>query len=257
MNFLQLKNAFINKALYIETLNDTTAKYRAINYKKVAKIININTSPNDIVNIEKINILPITQHMKEKAVDFMQNKKLITPSIKTDIKTLTFLNLKPIDKIPHEYIKKFEKSIKKISTVNMKLNIVGSYRRKKPYSTDVDIMICSNNKNAIEIFKNKIQSMYETCVYSEGLSRISMIIISDITFKIDAFKTTTAEEIPMLIYSTGSKEFNIFMRSTAKKQGYLLNQKGLFKNSVRINGLKKEEDYFKYLNIKYIKPELR
>jgi DNA polymerase/3'-5' exonuclease PolX len=118
-------------------------------------------------------------------------------------------------------------------------------------------MITSNKHNIIEEFKKKIQSLFNTHVYSQGNDRISMIIVSDITFKIDAFRTCPLEEIPMLLYSTGSKEFNIHMRSVAKKMGYTLNQKGLFKNGDIVPNLKSEEDYFNFLNIKFLLPEYR
>jgi DNA polymerase/3'-5' exonuclease PolX len=256
MNFKQLIICFLNKARELESSSLSGAKYRSINYKKTADIILKETESDDKVNIKKILLLSITPHMKEKAIEFIS-----TVNKNFDARTTAYLDLKPMAKIPHDFINKFEKIVKKLSNKNLKLTIVGSYRRKKPYSSDIDIMICSNKDDAIEIFKNKIQSIFETRVYSQGISRLSMIItvkdMETLSFKIDAFKTTPDEEIPMLIYSTGSKEFNIYMRGIAKKQGYLLNQKGLFKHGERIVGLKKEEDYFKILGIKYVKPELR
>jgi DNA polymerase (family 10) len=189
-----------------------------------------------------------------KTIDDLSNKKYKSLLSK---ETTAYLELQPVDKIPHEFIKKFELIIKKISSKSLKLTLVGSYRRKKPYSRDVDIMITSNKENAIEIFKNKIQTLFTTRVYAQGVNKLSMIIVSDIVFKIDVFKTTYEEEIPMLIYATGSKEFNIYMRSVAKKQGYLLNQKGLFLNGQLMPKLKKEEDYFDILNIKYVSPDKR
>ena len=287
MNFAQLKSAFINKSIAIEQTGEPTAKYRSINYRKVANIINKETKSQDIATYKKIDELPITAHMKEKAKEFMNTshnlesqktkgigasraKILALAGVKNtnDLankkyrsllskETVAYLDLKPADKIPHDYIKKFEAIIKKLSCKSLKLLIVGSYRRKKAFSSDVDIMIVSNKENAIEIFKNKIQALFESRVYAQGPNKLSMIIIADITFKIDAFKTTPEEEIPMLLYSTGSKDFNIYMRGTAKKQGYLLNQKGLYKAGSLISGLKKEEDYFDILGIPYIKPENR
>ena len=288
MNFAQLKTAFIKKSIAIEHSNEATSKYRSINYKKVANIISKETNLNAVATPGKINELPITPHMKEKAKEFLNIPKpaventqikgigkarsniLALAGVKTadDLndkkyrallskETTAYLDLKPVDKIPHDYIKKFEAILNKISNKILKLTLVGSYRRKKPYSRDVDVMITSKKENAIEIFKNKIQDLFETRVYAQGPNKLSMIIIADITFKIDAFKTIPTEEIPMLLYSTGSKEFNIYMRGTAKKQGYLLNQKGLYKDNTLITGLKKEEDYFKILGIVYVKPENR
>jgi DNA polymerase/3'-5' exonuclease PolX len=295
MNFGQLRANIIEHAEIISKQSTPSSKYRASNYKKVAKIIEQETKLNSLATSDRINYLPITQHMKFKLIDMIGEKNnrldnklsgrstenlpigkvkgigqarsasLTTMGVRTmaDLnklkpilskETVAYLELNPVAKIPHEYIRKFETILKKIKS--MRMTLVGSYRRKKPFSSDVDIMITSNNPDIIDIFRDKIQSIFETRVYSQGPDRISMIIISDITFKIDAFRTTVEGEIPMLIYATGSKEFNIFMRATAKRKGYLLNQKGLFKDGKQIK-LKKEEDYFKILGIKYVKPELR
>ena len=251
MNFEQLKAAFASHALKLSKSTESTAKYRSMNYKKVANIISKHADMSEKVTIKKINDLPITAHMKEKALNFTAS------DVKTDKRTSAYLSLKPVAQIPHEFIKKFETIIKKLSNKSAKLTLVGSYRRKKPFSSDIDIMITSNKPNIVEEFKKKIQSLFDAHVYSQGNDRISMIIVADITFKIDAFRTCPSEEIPMLLYSTGSKEFNIHMRSVAKKRGYTLNQKGLFKNGILVPDLKSEEDYFNFLHIKYLQPENR
>ena len=59
-----------------------------------------------------------------------------------------------------------------------------------------------------------------------------------------------------ILYTTGSKMFNIRMRAIAKHQGYVLNQNGLFRDTVQIP-TKKEQDIFKILKMEWIKPENR
>ena len=59
-----------------------------------------------------------------------------------------------------------------------------------------------------------------------------------------------------LLYFTGSREFNQNMRYIAKKQGYKLNEFGLFKNNKRIK-INSEKDIFNKLGLEYIKPENR
>ena len=60
----------------------------------------------------------------------------------------------------------------------------------------------------------------------------------------------------MLLYSTGSKQFNINLRTKAKKLGYKLNQEGLFKNNKKIN-VRGEKGIFKKLKVPYLPPEKR
>ena len=56
---------------------------------------------------------------------------------------------------------------------------------------------------------------------------------------------------------TGSKEFNLRMRSYAKKLGYTLNQKGLMLHGKYLPGFNTEMDIFKYLNYNYKDPKDR
>ena len=65
-----------------------------------------------------------------------------------------------------------------------------------------------------------------------------------------------------LLYFTGSGEFNKNMRTYAIKNGYTLNEYGLYKQ-IKINNKKvkiktnSEEDIFKSLNLNYVEPQFR
>jgi DNA polymerase/3'-5' exonuclease PolX len=65
----------------------------------------------------------------------------------------------------------------------------------------------------------------------------------------------------MLLYATGSKQFNIRMRGIAKRMGYVLNQYGLYKLPINPNStplpVNSEKDFFKILEIPYIPPPNR
>jgi DNA polymerase/3'-5' exonuclease PolX len=176
--------------------------------------------------------------------------------------TKLFINLKPEQKIPHEHIKILEPYILGLSTDDMKITLVGSYRRKKPFSRDIDTMIVSTDENIVEKFSKALSEKLngKAYPYSKGKDKLSIVIDmtdllkSKLIYKLDAFRTTPEDAISMLLYSTGSKEFNIMMRAKAKKLGYLLNQKGLFKDGKKIPNLKTEEDYFKILDLEYKDP---
>lgn len=158
----------------------------------------------------------------------------------------------PMKKIPHTTIKKIAPMLTKFPNSI----IVGGFRRKKPFSKDIDIMIVSKNKNILDSYVTHLKKHFKTIVYIKGVDKISLFIKVKQYIKLDVFRTIPASKYAMLLYSTGSKFFNIKMRAAAKKQGYLLNQNGLFKDGKKIN-IKSEKGFFTKLGIVYVEPEKR
>jgi DNA polymerase (family 10) len=179
--------------------------------------------------------------------------------------TKLFMQLKPEQKIPHAHIEMLEHDILELANDEMKITIVGSYRRNKPFSSDIDVMLVSEDESVTTKFLEQLSNITKVYPYSKGRDKISMIVDmtemvkskTPIIYKIDAFRTTPEDEIPMLLYSTGSKEFNIEMRRKAKKLGFLLNQKGLFQDGEKVPDLTDEKDYFDILEMDYKEPEER
>ena len=180
--------------------------------------------------------------------------------------TKAFIELKPLQQIPAEHIKLLEPYLMKAADAKLSLTITGSYRREKPHSSDIDLMVVSDEEDAIQILLDRLRTILNGKVYpySKGKDKMSLIVdMSDLLnspkkiYKIDAFRTTLDNQIPMLLYSTGSKEFNVSMRGKAKKLGYLLNQKGLFSGGKKITDLNSEKDYFAILNMPYLEPKKR
>lgn len=177
---------------------------------------------------------------------------------KLPLETQLYLKLKPMQNIPYADIAKLEKKL-----VNGNSVIVGSYRRKKATSRDIDIMLVSKDEDAIAKYLKKLKTKLAVYPYSQGHDKMSMIIKSkQLIYKLDVFRVLPENRIPMLLYATGSKEFNIRMRSVAKAKGYLLNQKGLFKKQSngetrRVPNLNSEKDYFRVLSMDYLEPSKR
>lgn len=303
MNFNKLADIFHNYALDIGRQKDPSARFRSMSYERVATKLLTEFKGTEKVSIQKINKMNITEYMKNKAIEFIKSpssrksensllnelashigignekaKTLIDAGLKNmnqlklkkyqqllNNDTKLFLSMKPLREILHQDIKKLEPYILSSAKGIGKAVIVGSFRRKKQMSRDIDVMIVSDKKDALDKYLNKLKSELPNCIfpYAVGSDKLSMLV--DMTkakllkqknkvFKLDVFKTNSEDEIPMLLYSTGSKENNIEMRSIAKKAGYLLNQKGLFKNGKKINNLKSEADYYKILGMKYKDP---
>lgn len=296
-----------NKHLKISiTKNPTIVKYIVPAYANVSKKILCSYNNNKILKNSDIEKLDITDHMKNKLKFLLKQKinaneikkithqKLINDLIdfsgigrsKADsliksgltkisdlnkkkykdqlsVATKLLMKYKPLQKIPHSHIKKIEKFL----TGFPDSQLVGSFRRKKPYSRDIDVMIVSDNKQALNLYLKYLKTKFKNIhVYSKGSDKVSLIVSINSTgclyYKIDVFRTPVKNKYSMLLYSTGSKEFNIRMRSIASRMGYLLNQNGLYKvknntpnkNSIKV---KSERDFFNILKMDYVEPKNR
>jgi DNA polymerase/3'-5' exonuclease PolX len=238
------KNKSPNKPIDKEALMKELTNFMGIGEERAKQLIS--------EGLTKINQL----HMKKWLAKLPEETQL-------------FLKLKPSDKIPHEDIQALEPYLNKLQNDDMKIYLVGSYRRKKATSSDIDVMLVSEAANIIETFMEDLKKSLsgKAYPYSKGKDKLSIIVdLSDILnkpaiYKLDAFRVEPKNAAPMLLYSTGSKTFNITMRGIAKRKGYLLNQNGLFKRDgtelTPVPDLKTEKDYFDILDIDYKEPQDR
>lgn len=189
---------------------------------------------------------------------------------------------KEIDKV----YKMFEKIFKKINKDN-KLNdknkfifeICGSYRREKPTSGDIDVLISKlNTKDNISDEKSSeylnlfVSILKNPIKYNDN----EKFLIDDMTdgkittkymgfgkYKKNPVRRIDIRFIPYesfhsaLLYFTGSYELNKQMRSIAKSMNYKLSEYGLFDKDGNKIKTKSEEDIFKKLKMEYIEPKFR
>lgn len=180
--------------------------------------------------------------------------------------TILLLKYRPNRRIPHNEIKKIKKKLTDFP--NTKL--VGSFRRKKPFSRDIDVMVISNKTDILGDYLVYLSKKFKKVfIYAKGSDKVSLLVLvkenagkKDEYYKIDVFRSPIANQYAMLLYSTGSREFNIKMRAIASKLGYLLNQNGLykkenFKKESNIIPVSSEKDFFKILNMSYVEPHNR
>lgn len=188
------------------------------------------------------------------------------------------LKYKPERKIPREEIDKIDEVLKKIfKKQSCRYLISGSYRREKPFSHDIDILIdskCLKNKSSSGDYLATISDMINQSrvrtptklkliePYSSGPDRISALFKMQKTrpfkyYKVDFFITPPEEWVFAVVYTTGSQKFNIRMRALAKHKGYKLNQRGLFKIDGKPIQVKSERELFKILGMTYKNPRER
>lgn len=148
--------------------------------------------------------------------------------------------------------------------------IVGSLRRKAPCSKDLDFLVIVPDNQATGgllaaayLSKTKRPKLTVVESYASGDRRRSFVVVSGSTFyDVDLFLATQTEKPYALFHFTGGREYNIRVRAHAKKQGYLLNQYGLFYSSTgrRVRGstsVGSELDLAKLLGVTHRSPDQR
>lgn len=185
--------------------------------------------------------------------------------------------------IPRAEIDEVNKFLQKVIIdidPNLRLVICGSYRRLKPKSGDIDILLTHNKiktRKDMEKKPNPLIKLVETLKTEE-------FIVDDLTDKdfkekymgfsklkkgkkvypvrrIDIRYLPNESYYSGLLYFTGSGGFNEKMRRIAIDQGYMLNEYGLYKvdeegEKTRIP-IKSEKDIFEELGMEYLPPEKR
>lgn len=167
----------------------------------------------------------------------------------------------------------FNQTLKELNETG-KLVLTGSYRRNKKDSGDIDALITTNihNKDLMNTFyKNLIKKNIISVgnVISKGPIKIMAVATIDEIYRhLDIFYYT-ADVYPFaLLFTTGSKEFNINMRNHALRLGYSLNERNLTKGSTTGRLVSKDEyilkigkdspetenDIFKFLDYNFIDP---
>ncbi len=185
--------------------------------------------------------------------------------------------------IPRAEIKKVDQLIQKYKdTIDSKLEvkICGSYRRKKPTSNDIDILISHPQiKTKKKLLSSDVNYLHEFVKVFKKLN----LIVGDLTYedyetkymgycrypdknkkypirRVDIYYAPYDSYHSFLLHLTGSGEFNRKMRLLAIELGYKLNEYGLFKAKdhkfTKIH-VESEKDIFNKLGMEYIKPENR
>ena len=266
---------FFDAIQNLQKLANKSSSYQRTAYNAVIR--KMENTPKKKITARALDALDLTEHMKEKILAFKPITIQLTsiPGIgpkkaaelhKMGVRTISDLKKKsifatlpeiaktalihsPERHIPHAKIRNMAPTLTHFPGAI----IVGSYRRKVPYSRDIDVMIVSDDEDILQKYIQYLGRHFATHVYSAGKDRVSLLIDK---YKLDAFRCQEEDKYPMLLYSTGSKTFNIRMRAIAKKKGYLLNQYGLYKGTRRIP-VSSERDIFNLLDMPYTPPEKR
>lgn len=140
--------------------------------------------------------------------------------------------------------------------------IVGSYRRGSINSGDIDIIFTSKNPTDFQDFVKKFQDELIVDMLTFGKKKSMCFAKLDDAHparRLDFMYTKPEEYHAAILYFTGSKAFNVKMRSIAKDKGYSLNEYGLFdlKTKRPVTFFTSEKQIFDYLGIEFKIPTER
>jgi len=174
-----------------------------------------------------------------------------------------------LERIPRSEIEDYERAFLTSAAPlrNLRLQIVGSYRRQMPDSGDIDVILTSENPQDFVAF---VDALLKENIIVEVLSRGSSkcLVIGKLPWanhvrRVD-FLYTSPKEYPFaVLYFTGSKGFNTVMRERALAQGLTMNEHGFSKMEGRKKGepvtdtFTTEKDIFDYLGVEYKEPQER
>jgi DNA polymerase (family 10) len=135
-----------------------------------------------------------------------------------------------------------------------KINIAGSLRRMKETIGDLDILISSKNPETVMEYFVLYPEVAQ--VLAKGTTKSSVLLKDNL--QVDLRVVEEKSYGAALQYFTGSKDHNVTLRGFAIRNGYKLNEYGLFdKTTEKYVAGKTEEEIYKKIGFPYIEPELR
>ena len=133
-----------------------------------------------------------------------------------------------------------------LRSIDNNFYMAGSSRRgKKEDLHDLDVVYVGE----------KIPLIPGQAAFVKGKDIIRYMIQGE---QVDIYRTDPENFGAMLLFLTGPQEYNIILRAKAKRQGMLLNQKGLYTRDTRefIAG-ENEEEIYDAMGLQWKVPELR
>jgi DNA polymerase (family 10) len=145
---------------------------------------------------------------------------------------------------------KKERAIQKVDTL-------GSLRRQASTIGDIDISVATDKGSAV--IAHFCAYPKKTRVLEKGEKTASVILPSDV--QVDLMVQPPDSYGSLLQHFTGSKHHNIALRDYALKKGFSLSEYGIRelknKRTKEIKKFKTEEEFYKFLGMEWIPPELR
>lgn len=208
--------------------------------------------------VEKHGIDSIEKLQKE-GLQYLNDKQLMGLRYYEDIK----------ERIPLDEMKKHDAYLDSIidTTAGIRWQMTGSYRRQRPNSGDIDILITSPFENPLHSIVHMLQDIgYVKAIFALGEKKMMAMcrLPRHKRFRRIDLLYTTPKQFPFaLLYFTGSQNLNIQMRQHALGLGYSLNEYGLTPTDTCTPAAREmlanaafdsEADIFAFLGLEYVEP---
>lgn len=189
------------------------------------------------------------------------NVNLLTHAQKTGLKYIDDFE----KRIPRKELERHEEYIARCVGGAHEFHVVGSYRRGKKTSGDIDVLIRSNDPKLLgHIVQQMVKDRYVVDTMASGEFKfmgVCKVKYGRSKRRLDILVTPDDEYPFALLYFTGDAEFNKKMRAWVVAERHLsLSEHGLkdlrTKQLLR-SGCKTERDIFDFLGIRYVEPHDR
>lgn len=219
---------------------------------KTDKIYNFKQELLHIYGIGPKNAKKIIDSGIQNIEQLKKNNNILNDKQKIGLKYFDDLKLR----IPLTEYKEHLKILRKdLDKSKLTFDFVGSYRRGSNNMGDIDLLIMENDKFNLKKYVSKlIDNNYIIDVLASGKNKFMGIVKlnGQPARRLDILIAPVNEYYFSLLYFTGSNLFNIGLRHYVKTVFNLsLSEHGFNKSVSPINS---EEDIFKYLKLKYVKP---
>lgn len=252
-----------------EKIKETLMQIHGIGSAKADQLIDLN-----IKTIEELE-----ERKEEKVPNKGKTKKQLDLLTSAQLKGLEYYH-QLLERIPRSEIDEYKTLLSKYfvealndldeDIENNNFEIVGSYRRGKLDSGDIDIIMTSKKNNKAIYFKflEKLDkaNIIKAFLTKGDIKSFAIAKLSDdhIARRLDFLYSPPEEYAFSILYFTGSKDFNTAMRQHALTQNLTLNEHGFHKILNKKKGEKvvdtkfeSEKDIFDYLNMEYKEPNNR
>ncbi len=132
-----------------------------------------------------------------------------------------------------------------------KVDPLGSLRRRASTIGDIDMSVSSNNP--AKVIDHFIKFPKKLRVVEKGERTASILLSGGV--QVDLMIQSPESYGSLLQHFTGSKHHNIALREYALKKGLSLSEYGI--KDKKLKKFKTEKEFYNYLGLKYIPPELR
>ena len=244
-------------------------------------LFNKNQSSKSLLIEDLITIYGIGEKMAEKLIDTykltsVKQLQKLSDDNKIELSENIKIGLKYFGKVKNNIprseitqIREYLYGVFEELDPKIVFDICGSFRRKKSVSNDIDLLVTSYDSVDANLMKKIIDKLKKDNFIIESLTDENSVTkfmgfckgksMKEIR-KIDIRLVPLKSFFPAYLYFTGSYEFNERMRGIAKRQGYKLNEYGLYKlenNNEKLIQIYSEKDVFDILGMKYLEPHER